>query len=62
MLAILDKWIEMKWDARRWELALKADKPVEVYQAMVAEAKSAEETPKVDDLSQQEQDWLRNTS
>lgn len=61
MLDILDRWIEMKWDTRRWDLAMKTDKPVETYQTMIAELKSAESGPKINELSQAEQDWLRNS-
>ena len=61
MLNILDVWIETKWDARRWELALLSDKPVEVYQQMLADHRAEETSVKIDDLSQQEQDWLRNS-
>jgi hypothetical protein len=61
MLSILGVWIEAKWDVRRWELALRTDKPVEVYQEMLADKRADENAPKISELSQQEQDWLRNS-
>lgn len=61
MLEILDVWIENKWDNRRWELALKSDKPIENYQEMVRTARDEKNSVSIDDLSEEEKNWLRNT-
>jgi hypothetical protein len=61
MLGILDVWIDTKWDQRRWELALLSDKPVETYQQMAQQAKDDKNTPVIDELSEAEKAWLRNT-
>lgn len=61
MLAILDIWIEKKWDQRRWDIALRTDKPVETYQEMVRQAREDKDSVAIDDLSEQERNWLRNS-
>jgi hypothetical protein len=60
MLNILDTWIEAKWDVRRWDIALRTEKPVETYQQMIEASRSADDHS-IDDLSQEERDWLRNS-
>lgn len=50
-----------KWEQRRWELALKSDKPVEAFAEQERHAKAGESGESVDDLPPEEQGWYRAT-
>jgi len=56
----MEQYIEDKWDQRHWELALITPKPVENYLKSVEDRKLAKDSVSIDDLPQDQQDWLRS--
>lgn len=61
MIVIMETVIKDRWDERHWQLALKAEKPIEVYTQIRADMQSAQDATAVDDLPPEHRDWLRST-
>lgn len=54
--------MDRTWDDRYWLLALKSDKPAEVYSEIVSQMKTDKDAPKLEELPAEQQAWLRATS
>lgn len=61
MLNIIDVIVDEKWDQRHWDVALKSDKPVDVYSDIKANLRAEKEATNVDDLPPEQRDWYRST-
>jgi len=57
---MMEQLIDDRWDERNWQLALTTDKPVELYLKSVKERKEAKSSVNIDELSKEQQDWLRS--
>lgn len=61
MISIIEENTRKIWDERRWMLAQKADNPVEAYNSMVEQDRILNNSTPIDELPQEQQDWLRRS-
>jgi hypothetical protein len=57
----MDEWLDQLWDTRYWEIALKSDHSIDAYRELKSSIVEATESARIDELPQQEQDWMRAT-
>lgn len=60
MIEFISAQVEEEWDRRHWQLALTREKPIEAYIEIRKEYRSIQDTPSVDELSPEQQSWLRS--
>lgn len=61
MVDILELYIEDLWDERHWSVAVKGDKPVEIYSSIKSEIADQKNSKNIDELPPAERDWYRST-